>query len=42
MQDAQPHINTCFKYLLYFSREYHLIDDNDLKPMAEIVKGLEI
>eukprot|EP01117_Protostelium_nocturnum_P017584 TRINITY_DN7181_c0_g1_i1.p1 TRINITY_DN7181_c0_g1~~TRINITY_DN7181_c0_g1_i1.p1 ORF type:complete len:160 (-),score=46.95 TRINITY_DN7181_c0_g1_i1:127-606(-) len=38
---AEAHINTCFKHFIYFSREFALISQEDLAPMASITSKIK-
>lgn len=36
-QKAQAHLNSCFKHFIYFVKEFGLIQDRDLAPMADYI-----
>lgn len=38
--DAEAHLNTAFKYFIYFSREFSLIADEELEPMKELIRAI--
>ena len=40
IMDAEAHLNTSFKYFIYFSREYSLIADDDFKPLKELIRAV--
>jgi len=39
---AEAHINTCFKHFYYFAKEFSLVHDEDLAPMSEITKRIDL
>jgi len=38
--EAEPHINTSFKWLYYASSVFQIVDPNDLEPMKEVIKKI--
>lgn len=34
---ADAHLNTCFKHLYFFIREFDLVGDNELAPLADLI-----
>lgn len=36
--DAQAHINTPFKHFYYFVKEFNLVDDKAMEPLAEVIR----
>lgn len=38
--DAQAHLNTCFKHFLFFSLQFELVDDEELKALDGPVKHM--
>jgi len=34
---ANAHLNTCFKHFVYFTREFSLIDDDELAPLKKLI-----
>jgi len=37
---AEAHLNTCFKHFYFFTREFGLIDENELVPMQSLIDKL--
>eukprot|EP01029_Cantina_marsupialis_P008175 TRINITY_DN1944_c3_g1_i1.p1 TRINITY_DN1944_c3_g1~~TRINITY_DN1944_c3_g1_i1.p1 ORF type:complete len:228 (+),score=33.80 TRINITY_DN1944_c3_g1_i1:38-685(+) len=37
---AEAHLNTCFKHFIYFVKEFHLIDKNQLAPLRDLIDKL--
>lgn len=35
--ELEPHLNTCFRHFVLFTREFQLIDDRELAPMKELI-----
>jgi MOB kinase activator 1 len=33
---AEAHLNTCFKHFIFFTKEFDLIEDEELAPLAEV------
>jgi MOB kinase activator 1 len=38
---AEPHLNTSFKHLLFFAREFQLIKKRELAPLANIIQAID-
>ncbi|PRP88978.1 MOB kinase activator-like 3-like [Planoprotostelium fungivorum] len=38
---AEAHINTCFKHLYYFSKEFHLVKDDDMAPIGDVQRKID-
>lgn len=36
-QSASEHLNYSFKHFIYFVKEFHLIDDDELQPLKDLV-----
>eukprot|EP01130_Rhizamoeba_saxonica_P001534 TRINITY_DN1137_c0_g1_i2.p1 TRINITY_DN1137_c0_g1~~TRINITY_DN1137_c0_g1_i2.p1 ORF type:complete len:215 (+),score=39.85 TRINITY_DN1137_c0_g1_i2:51-695(+) len=39
-QGEEAHLNTCFKHFYYFTKEFSLIDRNQLEPLQEVITNL--
>jgi len=39
---AEPHVNTCFKHYYYFAKEFGLVNDDDLAPLTDISKRIDL
>jgi len=37
---AEPHVNTCYKHFYYFVKEFEIIDEKELAPLASLTKSL--
>ena len=35
--ELEPHLNTCFRHFVLFTREFSLIDDRELAPLRELI-----
>jgi len=38
--EAEPHVNTSFKWLYYASMEFQIMEQTDLDPMKEVIKKI--
>ncbi len=38
--NAEPYSNTLFKHFYYFVKEFNLVDDKDLAPLAELIENI--
>lgn len=38
--DAEAHSNTLFKHYYYFVKEFHLVDDKEFEPLADLIAGV--
>lgn len=38
---AEAHLNTCFKHFLFFVKEFELVSDDEMAPLAELIAGFE-
>jgi MOB kinase activator 1 len=38
--EMEPHLNTCFKHFVCFTKEFGLLDDSDLEPLRELVQRM--
>lgn len=39
---AEPHLNSCFKHLIYFIQEFSLVDPKELAPLRKLIDKLMI
>mmetsp|Transcript_2590 Transcript_2590/g.2564 ORF Transcript_2590/g.2564 Transcript_2590/m.2564 type:complete len:334 (-) Transcript_2590:125-1126(-) len=35
--EALPHLNTCFKWFIFFCKQFRLLDDTDLEPLQDLL-----
>jgi len=38
--DCEAHLNTCFKHFIYFVKEFKLVDERELAPLADTIKHM--
>lgn len=38
--DAEAHLNTCFKHFIYFVKEFKLVDERELAPLADTINHM--
>ena len=38
--DAEAHLNTCFKHLIYFVKEFELVSNNELAPLKNAMEDI--
>jgi len=38
--DCEAHLNSCFKHFIYFVKEFQLVDEKELAPLADTIKFL--
>jgi len=38
--DCEAHLNSCFKHFVYFVKEFQLVDEKELAPLADTIKFL--
>lgn len=38
--EMEPHLNTCFRHFVLFTREFDLLEDSDLMPLRELVEKM--
>eukprot|EP01130_Rhizamoeba_saxonica_P006125 TRINITY_DN2431_c1_g1_i2.p1 TRINITY_DN2431_c1_g1~~TRINITY_DN2431_c1_g1_i2.p1 ORF type:complete len:206 (-),score=33.19 TRINITY_DN2431_c1_g1_i2:43-660(-) len=36
----EAHLNTCFKHFYFFIREFRLVDDREMAPLAELIQNI--
>ena len=36
------HLNTCFKHFVFFIDKYQLVEENDLSPLAELIRQFKL
>lgn len=38
--EAEPHLNACYKHWFFFCREFNLMDEEDMRPLAHLNKHI--
>eukprot|EP01084_Bolivina_argentea_P025947 48244_1 len=38
--DAEAHLNTCFKHFIYFIKEFKLVNERELAPLADTINHM--
>eukprot|EP01084_Bolivina_argentea_P062397 114099_1 len=39
-KDCEAHLNTCFKHFIYFIKEFRLVDERELAPLADTINNM--